>query len=68
LFSPGASLTFAGAGNPVAPVSKPAVKSKAKPKKCRKGYVKRKGRCVKQKSKKRVKRSSVRSARGGKRS
>jgi hypothetical protein len=64
LFAPGASLTFAGAGNPVAPVSKPV----AKPKGCRKGYVKRKGRCVRRKSKKRAKRSTVHSAKGGKRS
>jgi hypothetical protein len=44
-----ASETFSGLGNPAPVAPTPAVKSKAKPKpkKCKKGYVKKKGRCVK---------------------
>ncbi len=44
-----ASATFTGLGNPAPPAPTPAAKPKpkAKPAKCRKGYVKKKGRCVK---------------------
>jgi hypothetical protein len=44
-----ASATFSGLGNPAPAASTPAVKPKAKPKpkKCKKGYVRKKGRCVK---------------------
>jgi hypothetical protein len=44
-----ASATFSGLGNPVPAASTPAVKSKAKPKpkKCKKGFVRKRGRCVK---------------------
>jgi hypothetical protein len=66
LFSAGASLSFSGPGNPAAPEPVPAVKAKAKPAPCRRGYVKRKGRCVKQKAKKRANRSSVHVKKGGK--
>ncbi len=48
------SATFSGLGNPTPAVSKPAVnakKAKSKPKRCRNGYVKRKGRCVRPKRK-----------------
>jgi len=44
-----ASATFSGLGNPAPMVSKPAVKPKAKPKHCKEGLVKKKGRCVKPK-------------------
>ena len=48
VFGAPASATFSGAGNLVPPVAaKPMVKPKAKPVKCRKGFVKKKGRCVK---------------------
>jgi hypothetical protein len=44
-----ASATFSGLGNPTPAASIPAVKAKAKPKleKCRKGFVRKRGRCVK---------------------
>jgi hypothetical protein len=50
IFGEPASQTFSGAGNlaPPPPVLKTAVKSK----KCKKGFVKKKGRCVKSKGKK----------------
>ena len=46
-----ASATFSGLGNPAPAASTPAVKPKAKPKPkhCKKGLVKKKGRCVKPK-------------------
>jgi hypothetical protein len=48
VFGPPPSATFSGAGN-VAPTSPPtvAVKPKSKAKQCKKGYLRRKGRCVK---------------------
>jgi hypothetical protein len=57
---PGPSVTvsgrasFSGGGNPVAEVVAPgvAVKPAAKPAKCKKGYVRKRGRCVKGKAKK----------------
>ena len=42
-----ASQTFSGAGNLAPPETKPRAKPKAKPVKCKKGFVKRKRRCVK---------------------
>jgi hypothetical protein len=69
VFGAPASATFSGAGN-VAPVSstKPRVKVKAKTKRCKRGSVKKRGRCVKQKAKKASNRSnrSNRSKRGSK--
>jgi hypothetical protein len=46
------SAGVTGAGNPVAETAPPSPPTKAKPKaaKCRRGYLKRKGRCVKTKS------------------
>jgi hypothetical protein len=44
-----ATSTFSGLGNPTPVASKPAVKPKVKPKHCKKGLVKKKGRCVKPK-------------------
>ncbi len=54
VFGAPASATFSGAGN-VAPVPavKPVVKvNKAKPKKCRKGFVRKRGVCVRQRARK----------------
>jgi hypothetical protein len=69
VFGAPASATFSCAGNvtPVAAV-KPAVKAKGKAKpKCRKGFVKRKGKCVKRpKAGKKAKKSSGHSSKGGK--
>jgi hypothetical protein len=50
LFGSPASQAFSGPGNPAAPATAPVVKvskPRAKPAKCRKGLVKRQGRCVK---------------------
>ncbi|MFI4977398.1 MAG: hypothetical protein ACHQC8_01780 [Solirubrobacterales bacterium] len=49
LLGAGASATFSGLGNPAPPAPTPAVKPKPKfkPKACKKGYVKKKSRCVK---------------------
>jgi hypothetical protein len=67
LFSAGASLSFSGPGNPSALLSSaPAPLPVSKPVACRRGYVKSKGRCVKQRVKRRAKRSSVRVERRGK--
>jgi hypothetical protein len=57
-----ASATFSGLGNPTPAASTPAVKPKAKPKakKCKKGYVKRKGKCVKPKKKRKAAKSNRR--------
>ena len=57
------SLTFSGPGNPVLPASPLVVKSKpkSKPAKCRKGFVKKKGKCVKSRAKR-----ATRSAKGRK--
>ncbi len=69
-FGAPASATFSGAGNPtpVVPASTVNAKAKAKPEQCRKGYVKRSGRCVKRglKGKAKTKRSSVHSKKGRK--
>lgn len=61
LLGAGASATFSGLGNPALVASTPAVKPKAKPKpkKCKKGYVKKKNKCVKKpKPKKKATKSS----------
>jgi hypothetical protein len=64
VFGAPASATFSGAGN-LAPVTavKPVVKAKAK--RCKQGYVRKHGRCVKQKAKK-ARRSNGHSKRGRK--
>ncbi len=52
VFGPPASATFSGARN-LAPVTvKPVVKVKVKTKGCKKGFVKKRGRCVRKKAKK----------------
>ena len=62
-FGAPASSTFSGAGNvaKAAPITKPRVKLKAGSQKCRKGLRKEHGRCVKQKTKSKAKKSSRRS-------
>jgi hypothetical protein len=62
IFGAPGSATFSGPGNiEPAAVVKPAVKAKAKSTKCKKGYVRKKGKCVKRKvSKKKAKKSSDR--------
>jgi hypothetical protein len=53
VFGAPASATFSGAGNvPPFVAEKPAVKVKVKPKSCKKGFMKKHGRCVKKKAKK----------------
>lgn len=50
LFSPPSSATFVGAGNPVTKsvsAATPRTKPKSKPAKCKKAYVRSKGKCVK---------------------
>jgi hypothetical protein len=42
-----ASATFSGLGNPAPAVPAPATKSKPKATKCKKGFVKKKNKCVK---------------------
>jgi NHL repeat len=50
IFGAPASQTFSGVGNLAPPAAaKPKAKPKSKPKKCRKGFVKKKGKCVKAK-------------------
>jgi hypothetical protein len=59
IFGAPASATFSGAGNITPPppaVAKP--KPKSKPAKCKKGFVKKHSKCVKQKPRQKVKRSS----------
>ena len=51
-FATPSSAAFSGAGN-LSPAVKPPVTSRAKPKSCRKGFVKRHSRCVKKKTAKR---------------
>ncbi len=46
------SQTFSGVGNLAPPEVKPKAKPKAKPVKCKKGFVKRKGKCVRKPGKK----------------
>jgi hypothetical protein len=48
IFAPPASATFIGVGNPASVAAPPSAKSKAvAPAKCKKGFVKKNGRCVK---------------------
>ena len=60
IFGEPASQTFTGAGNltPPPPTISTPVKPKPKPKKCRKGYAKKKGRCVKIRKSKRASKTS----------
>jgi hypothetical protein len=60
-FGAPASATFVGLGNPVPAVSAPVVKAKpkTKAKKCKKGLVKKKNKCVRKKPSKTAKRASV---------
>jgi hypothetical protein len=62
VFATPASVTFAGVGNFSPPTNNPSVKSKTKTggKACRRGYVKRRGKCVKSRTKVRVGRRSKR--------
>ncbi len=46
IFATPSSVTFTGVGNFAAPPRPPAVKPKSRPGKCRRGFVKRHGRCV----------------------
>ncbi len=46
------SQTFVGAGNLAPPEAKPKAKPKAKPVKCKRGFVKKKGKCVRKTGKK----------------
>jgi hypothetical protein len=46
IFATPSSATFDGVGN-FPPASKPALQPKKKPKQCKRGYVKKKGKCVK---------------------
>ncbi len=61
-----ASATFSGLGNPAPPAPTPAVKPKpkSKPKACKKGYVKKKNRCVKKPKPKKKATKSSRDRRG----
>jgi hypothetical protein len=60
------SATFNGAGN-VVPETKIAVKPKVKPVKCRRGFAKKHGRCVKRPKSKKVKAKKAGNHRGAKR-
>ncbi len=59
------SQTFSGAGNLAPPEAKPKAKPKAKPVKCKKGFVKKKGKCVRKPAKK-AKKSAHANKRTGK--
>jgi hypothetical protein len=59
-----ASQAFSGVGNLAPPSAKPKAKPKAKPVKCKKGFVKKKGKCVRKAAKKAKK--SVHANRRGK--
>ena len=52
-----ASQTFSGVGNLAPPETKPKAKPKAKPVKCKKGFTKKKNKCVKNKKSKRAKKA-----------
>jgi sugar lactone lactonase YvrE len=66
LFSAPASQTFSGAGNLLAPPP-PTGKQPVKPKKCRKGYVKKNNKCVKAKKGKKATKTNRRTNRKGRR-
>jgi Tol biopolymer transport system component len=55
-FGPPASATFVGLGNPAPAASAPAAKAKAK--KCKKGFVRKKNKCVRKKTSKTARRAS----------
>jgi hypothetical protein len=57
IFGSPSSATFSGTGNLAPSEAKPKVKPKSKPAKCKKGFVKKKGKCVK-KPKKKAKKSA----------
>jgi hypothetical protein len=57
-FGAPASATFVGLGNPVPGVSAPAVKAKSKAKKCKRGFVKKRNKCVRKRTSKAAKRAS----------
>jgi hypothetical protein len=60
LVTPNGSATFNGLGNPTSGVAAPAVvKPKPKSKACKKGYVKKKNKCVRSKSKRRAKKATT---------
>ena len=63
IFGEPASQTFSGIGNITPSEAKPKAKPKAKPVKCKKGFVKRKGKCVK-KPKRKAKKSAHANKRG----
>jgi hypothetical protein len=54
LFSVPVSASFTGPGNPVSPVAVSVVKRVVKPKRCKRGFVRKKARCVKVKAARRV--------------
>ena len=60
IFATPSSVTFEGVGNFEPPPAVVKPKPKAKPAKCRKGFVKKKGKCVKAKAKKKAKKSNRR--------
>jgi hypothetical protein len=68
IFGAPASQTFSGAGNLLAPAPaiNPPAKPKPKPKKCRKGYVKKKSKCVKAKKSKKAKKARKSNRKGSK--
>jgi hypothetical protein len=67
IFATPSSVTFDGVGN-FPPSSRPAVKPKSKTARCKRGSVKKHGKCVrKKKPQRKTKRSSTRSERGRKR-
>ncbi len=57
IFGASGSATFSGAGNPTPASSPPAVKPKTKSAKCKKGFTKKKNRCVRKKAKRKAKRA-----------
>jgi hypothetical protein len=64
IFGSPSSATFSGAGNITPSKAKPKVKRKSKPAKCKKGFVKKKGKCAKKP--KRKARKSAHAGRKGK--
>jgi hypothetical protein len=60
IFATPSSVTFEGVGNFEPPPAAVKPKPKAKPAKCKKGFVKKKGKCVKAKAKKKAKKSNRR--------
>ncbi len=54
IFGEPSSQTFSGAGNIASPPSPPALKTVVKSKQCKKGFVKKKGKCIKKKQSKKA--------------